>query len=246
MPKRWCRPIPSVLLEERFQGYLETIESKQFAAWFRFCIASYADPVKALELKVQDLKGKQSYPIQKASSLWSEYSPSLDAYTLALVDQLCAKKRDTDYVFNKPGTNEPYSYFLASNRLEVAAKHYGIDDITVWSLRKTHVLHVYEISPLVAKKLIGRTSNQDLYEYLGLDVKNLQNQDASAEQSNTSLAIQYADTSKSQINELVTMLLSLKSRIEKDSTELPETFYRELVRDTTSIEVILERYLHKN
>lgn len=166
--KNWCIPIPTPAVEDKMELILNKT-NPTYGTLFRYAIVTGQDYVDILNTKVSDVLGKDTLVIKNFSHVCKEYSVYLDYTTKLKLSELCVGKKEDDYVFCGRNPHKPLPRSSFQNALATTAASLELTNITPYSLRKTHFLHIlrqYGIRQVM--KLAGYKTEARAYEFLRL------------------------------------------------------------------------------
>lgn len=184
-----CIPIYSHVAESVIEFELNQI-SLCGAALFNYCIATGQNIDDALELKVGDVRNKDEITIYNYTKYCDAYTVPFTSHTKDLLNRLCGDRPDSQYLF--PSIYKNMDQHMSRSgfvkQLAKALSAVNIDNadkITIYSLRKTHFLRIYQETNdiMQIRKITGHMSAARALEFIGLPVTGeLENTEHSARQ----------------------------------------------------------------
>lgn len=227
--KNWCAPIQTPLLEEKLELLL-TKNNPTYGTVFRYAIVTGQNFEDILNTKVEFIRGKDSVIIENFSAAYKSYKVCLDEKTRLLINQLCEKKAADDFAFCGLDPTRPLPRTSFQRALTVATQSLGLTNITPYSLRKTHLLHIYkEYGIEQVMRLAGYTTSTRAYEFLRFTPERA------------------AHAKEQLLSDKQTILSEIRDQLAFLEKEMynplnPDAFFTEVYADLITIKETLNRY----
>lgn len=235
MANKYSLPIPNQIYEKLIYDYLYK-ESPTNAALFRFLILTGLSFDVATKYTVADIKDVDKLTIPNYSRYINEYVILIDDENRKILNALCEHKADTEYVFCSVRDRRlPVHRNTFQKALLKASAYFKIPEVSILSLRKTHILHCYNTyGAAVAKKLTGQHKTGALLDYLGLLPDDPKEKEIPTKRKNLVI------NGESILNEIQSGLSLMQTMIFDPTT--PDCFFSEAECDLNCILDVLKKY----
>lgn len=242
MSNEWCAPIPSRIVEDKIEAHLKR-SSLSYGALYRFCITTGMLINKALELKVGDVKEngeiKTSFTIKDFSANVPEYKIVLDSHTQDILRELCGDRTDDKFLFTAKDDVSRLHRSTFQKKLKSISEKFGLSHITPKSLRKTHILHIYQIYGLQrAAYIAGQPNVGTVIAYLGIDNR------LSSQPCRERKFLIENENGKKIIEDIISSLKAIEDNLNNPIN--PDIYYIDLSKDLERIRIDLEEYTKNN
>lgn len=225
----WTAPIPIAELEEKMSNDLYLLSPK-YGVLFDIAIETGVMASSLLLCKVSDYERPVLSVYAKKNS---RQSYELSTGVATKLSELTVGKNQDDYIFTASDGKSPLSRMTFVHVLQRVAADYHLKDISITSLRKTYLLHIYKEHGIkMVCDLLSIQSHDRVKDFLGID-KGIVTSSIRAELLTNSYA-------KDRIDSIKEDLTAIQAQLYNPIT--PDEFYNNLQIDMRLIEQILEKY----